>query len=368
MSFLGRALPLGLVSVMAFAAGCSAQPADEAASASEANLDQGDTPPADGPLAPDATFGTNGAVTLTGPSAAISAAKRADGSIGVLGNKGAAGSLTIIKADGSAQADVVLDAMHAISGRVLSHKDGLVVVGSNGRYFVTRVGADGAVDHTFTADPLELTANDAAVTKDGKIVVAGTFGEHAAIVRLNANGTLDTSFAQQGAWLASDDRAAIAKIALGADDSIYALSTGADKNALAHLSNTGKPDTAFGASGIAALPAGALAGAALLSSAAGLQYIGPGADAKIHSFSVDATGAVTEGDAFAGTVIGIGATGVVSAVTDGDACTVHVTEKATAALTANECSSNVSYVALGGGKRALVSNTSAGVSVRVFAN
>ena len=91
MSFLGRALPFVLLAV---AAGCSAQPAEEGAAATESNLDQADTTPADGPLTPDATFGTNGAVTLTGPSAAISAAKRADGSIGVLGNKGSAASLT----------------------------------------------------------------------------------------------------------------------------------------------------------------------------------------------------------------------------------------------------------------------------------
>lgn len=365
MSFLGRGLPFLVLGLgVAFAAGCSAQPADEAASSSEANLDQ-DTPPADGPLAPDATFGKGGSLTLTGPSVSISAAKRADGSIGVLGNKGSAASLTIIKADGSAQADVALDPNHAIAGSVLSHEDGLVVVGSNGRYFVARVGADGAIDHSFTADPLDMSATDAAVTKDGKIIVAGTFSEHAAIVRLNANGTLDTTFAQQGLWLASDDRAAVAKIALGADESIYALTSGADKNQLAHFSASGKLDASFGAT---PLPAGSLAGAALVSGANGIRYIGPGADSKLHSFSVDATGAATEGDAFAGTIIGFGNTGLVSSVTDGDSCTVHVTEKATAALSASECASSVSYVALGGGKRALVSNTASGVSVRVFSN
>jgi hypothetical protein len=359
MSFLGRVLPFVLLAV---AAGCTAQPADEAASASESNLDQADTPPADGPLTPDATFGTNGAITLTGPSAAISAAKRADGSIGVLGNKGSAASLTIIKGDGSAQVDVALDASHAISGRVLTHRDGLVVVGSNGRYFVTRVGADGAIDHAFTADPLDLVASDAAVTKGGKIVVAGSFGEHAAIVRLDANGTLDSTFGEQGVWLASDDRAAAAKIALGADDSIYALTTGADKNQLAHLSASGKADSKFA---VATLPAGAPG--SLVMADTGLRYIGPGSDSKTHAFEIDPAGAVSEGEAFAGTIIGIGTNGLVSAVTEGAACTVHVTERATASLSADECAS-VSYVALGGGKRALISNTASGVSVRVFAN
>ncbi|MFO0742914.1 MAG: delta-60 repeat domain-containing protein [Labilithrix sp.] len=369
MSSLGRAaghvLPLLLLAV---AAGCSARPADEVSSATESNLDEGDTAPGDGPLAPDATFGTNGSLTLPG-SVAISAARRTDGSIGVLGSKGPAAALTIISADGSAQAEVML-APVALDGVVLSHEDGLLVAGvaktdARGRYFVSRIGADGAVDATFTPDPLDLepSAGAAAVTKDGKVLVAGRFSDHAAIVRLNANGSLDASFGDQGLWLASDDRATVTRLTLGADDSIYAVTTGADKTLLAHFSAAGKPDAKFGTKGLATLPNDA-GPSALAFTKSGLRFVSASGVSAI-----DAQGAVTAGESVSGQVIGFGtSTGFVTAITEGDQCTVHVTEKATTNLTAGECASNVSYVALGGGKRALVSNTAEGVSVRVFGN
>lgn len=367
MSFFGRLGGL-LLPLLILSAGCSAQATDEETTATESNLDESDATPPAGPLAPDPSFGTNGALTLTGPKVAISAAKRADGSIGVLGESDSLTMLTLIDAAGSAQADVVLAPDHAVSGVVLPHRDGLVVVGAAkiddlGRYFVSRVGADGAIDPSFTPDPLDLqpSAGAAAVTKDGKLVIAGRFQDHAAIVRLEANGALDASFGDQGLWLASDDRAVVTRLALGADDSIYAVTQGADKTLLAHLSAAGKPDARFGADGVATLPNDA-GPSALAVTKGGIEFI-----SASGAVSVDAHGAVTASEALVGQVIGFGAsTGFVTAVTEGDACTVHVTEEATAALTADECRRDVSYVALGGQKRALVTNTAEGVSVRVF--
>lgn len=384
MLSLGRALtdrllPLLLLSVVA---GCTADSTEDTSSASESNLDEGETAPPEGPLTPDATFGSGGLLALSGPNVAISAAKRADGSIAVLGGRGASASLTIVKADGSAQVDTALVPDHSVSGIVVPHRDGLVVAGvvnldaEHARYFVSRVGADGAVDPTFTPDPLELrpAVGAAAVTKDGKIVIAGTFENHAAIVRLDAKGSLDPSFADHGVWLASDDRAVVTRIALGKDDSIYAVTHGGDKTRLSHLSVSGKADAKFGTEGVAELPlnSGLSSRSALVMAPDGLRYIGPSADAqdpRVHSFPVDARGAVGASEPLTGKIIGFGMMGAISAVTEGDACTVHVA-KATTGLSADECSRSMSYVSLGGQKRAIVYNTNtdgiSGVTLRVF--
>lgn len=394
MSFLARSVTLLAPAALLALAACSS-PADDGSSASEANLDQRgkttqpapikDTPPADGPLTADAAYGTAGTLQLAGASSiAIAAGRRADGSLGVLRNVDGNAALTIVAPDGSAQTDTALVPMNALQfARVHTHGDGLLVVGQipmpdNGaRYFVSRVGADGAVDASFTPDPLDLRPVDSAVTKDGKLLVTGVFSGHAAMVRLDAHGMLDATFADHGLWLGTDAAQAAGRIAIAGDGSIYVVTEAPDALSLLHFSADGRADAKFGASGVAALPAG---GAPTLSlglaaTGKGISFVGPLADAedtKYHLFSIDAAGKVTQGAAVDGAVITPAYGNFVSAVIDGDKCTLHVTEKATTDLTADECSLTPSYVGLGDGKRAVIFNTvTDGVpvtSIRVFGN
>jgi uncharacterized delta-60 repeat protein len=64
---------------------------------------------------------------------------------------------------------------------------------------LTRLNADGSLDTSFTAPPLKGFIEEAVVQTDGKIVIGGNFTEvggvaRTEIARLNADGSLDTSF------------------------------------------------------------------------------------------------------------------------------------------------------------------------------
>ena len=72
---------------------------------------------------------------------------------------------------------------------------------------VTRLNANGILDTTFSGDGKVLTgfgtgisagSNDVRIQSNGKIVVAGIAGGDFALVRYNANGTLDTTFSTNG--------------------------------------------------------------------------------------------------------------------------------------------------------------------------
>lgn len=95
--------------------------------------------------------------------------------------------------------------------------DGKIVVAGNGatdQFIVARYESDGDPDTTFSSDGFTVidfgedseTATSVAIQSDGKVVVGGTStttGEFQdedkfAVARLNADGTLDTTFSQDG--------------------------------------------------------------------------------------------------------------------------------------------------------------------------
>lgn len=97
----------------------------------------------------------------------------------------------------------------AFNAAVVQSDDKIVVCGSDalpsGKWIVRRYGADGSPDTAFNtaaASILPSTGTARAVTidpKTGRIVIVGNVtGPQLAIVRLNANGTPDQSFASTG--------------------------------------------------------------------------------------------------------------------------------------------------------------------------
>ena len=84
----------------------------------------------------------------------------------------------------------------------------IVIVGSN--FFVERLNPDGSPDTSFGSGGIQIepfansaVANAVAIQSNGKIVVAGTEtfsngNTEFAFERLNANGTLDTTFGNGG--------------------------------------------------------------------------------------------------------------------------------------------------------------------------
>ncbi len=82
----------------------------------------------------------------------------------------------------------------------------IVVAGAAGDFAVVRYYSDGTLDESFSGDGIVTTStssssetvNSVAIQPDGKIVVAGNSGSHIALVRYNSIGGLDTSFSGDG--------------------------------------------------------------------------------------------------------------------------------------------------------------------------
>ena len=96
-----------------------------------------------------------------------------------------------------------------LSGIAIQPNGKIIAVGfSSGDFALTRYNVDGSLDTTFSGDGKVTTnfggydtARDIALQSNGKIVVSGqksTVDRDVALARYNANGTLDTSFSDDG--------------------------------------------------------------------------------------------------------------------------------------------------------------------------
>ena len=184
---------------------------------------------ADGTL--DTGFGTGGKVTTAVGSSSIdlvhSVAVQSDGKIVAAGYSGNDFAVVRYNADGT------LDTGFGTGGKVTTavgsnddearsvavQSDGKIVLagysnnGSDWDFAVVRYNADGSLDTGFGAGGVVTTAvgsgdavGDAddsaysvAVQADGKIVASGNGGNYFAVVRYNADGSLDTGFGANGA-------------------------------------------------------------------------------------------------------------------------------------------------------------------------
>ena len=260
---------------------------------------------ADGSL--DTSFDGDGKVTTSFggsfvPETANAVAVQPDGKIIAAGFTGAFGppefALVRYNADGSLDATfdgdgkLITDAGGA-SGNdtayaIALQADGKIVVagyastpasGSLWDMAVVRYNADGSLDTTFDGDGkawinISSATNDiaysVAVQADGKIVAAGisgsaTTGADFAAVRLNANGTLDTGFDTDGKVTtavgptSNFDQAW--SIAIQADGRLVAagyadMSATSDDFALVRYNADGSLDTTFDLDGIVTTPVG----------------------------------------------------------------------------------------------------------------
>ncbi len=116
---------------------------------------------------------------------------------------------------------------------------------------IARLNADGSLDTTFNAGTFPLTPNDVLVQPDGKIIASGfnqsSPFEFGAVVRLNADGSRDTTFA---ASLALISPAGVADIFVQADGKIlvggnFTLVGNTPRTFLARLNADGTVDPAF---------------------------------------------------------------------------------------------------------------------------
>ena len=235
---------------------------------------------ADGSL--DTSFDTDGKVItdIGNDDQANFVVVQTDGKIVVAGYSESAGdydfALVRYNADGS------LDTSFDTDGKVItdvSEYDEVksVVVQTNGKivvagysefggfydFVLVRYNSDGSLDTSFDTDGIVITnigawdqANSVALQTDGKIVVAGNSDGDFALVRYNADGSLDTSFNTDGILIADigavNDSAI--SVTLQSDGKILVAgesgSSGAYVFALARYSTNGLPDLSFDVDGV----------------------------------------------------------------------------------------------------------------------
>jgi uncharacterized delta-60 repeat protein len=121
------------------------------------------------------------------------------------------------------------------------------------RPYLVRLNSDGTLDTSFTQTGTGLSNAVRAISlqSDGKIIAGGSFTDYNGtsqpyLARLNSNGTLDTSFAQTGTGLSSS----VSALSLQSDGKIIAGGSFTDYNGtsrpyLARLNSDGTLDTSF---------------------------------------------------------------------------------------------------------------------------
>jgi uncharacterized delta-60 repeat protein len=162
----------------------------------------------------DRTFDGDGRVTFDGgwqEQGPVAVAVQLDGKLVVVGRSysraSGASRCTIVRFDSTGALDPTFDADEVWACTdVAVQGDGKIVVGGGA---VARLNADGTLDASFSGDGIasayddfSLSVSAVAIQADGKIVAVGTSdaegeGGIAAIVRFNADGTIDRSFAVQ---------------------------------------------------------------------------------------------------------------------------------------------------------------------------
>ena len=172
----------------------------------------------------DPTFSEDGKqTTFLGSGFGLSGvALQPDGKIVAVGVAGGSDNFTVVRyqTDGSLDTSFSGDGMQIVgfggmfSGSVAQlalQPDGkIVAVGSSGEtgydFAVARLNADGSLDTSFSGDGKETTdfgsggelAYDVALQPDSKIVVSGVSNFDFALARYNSDGSLDTSFSGDG--------------------------------------------------------------------------------------------------------------------------------------------------------------------------
>ena len=138
--------------------------------------------------------------------------------------------------------------------------DGRFLLGgtAHGDFVVLRYSSSGRLDSAFGTGGvgrMALAGVDQAhamtVQADGKILVAGQAGGSAAVVRFNANGSIDTGFGDEGKVILAGTMP-IARAVAVKDGSILLAGELGDSAMVWRLTETGAVDEGFGTAGMAA--------------------------------------------------------------------------------------------------------------------
>lgn len=239
----------------------------------------------------DPTFGGDGTVSIDAPGGGVAnaVAVQADGKIVVAGGSSYGANnprfvLARFKADGTLDRTFAGDgtvttdfrrgggeaALGAVQpdgkivavGYVGAHRDYGLSSGRNPRLALARYDVDGTLDPSFGGDGKVTTdlfdgarsyteaANGLVIQADGRIVVAGQAGAAgAALVRYNADGTLDDGFGTAGSVLVHDRNSRFQSVAIDPTGRIVAVGRTEVGFAVARYLADGTTDTSFAQDG-----------------------------------------------------------------------------------------------------------------------
>ena len=221
---------------------------------------------------PDSAFGNNGIVgTPVGnlDDFAYSVAIQADDKIVVAGVVGG-GGFAVVRYNPNGSLDTtfngtgkVITPINASSyaRSVAIQADGKIVVAgdsydsSAGGFTLVRYNTNGSLDTSFDNDGIVTTevrnafslASAVAIQADGKIVAAGNSSGGLSLVRYNANGSLDTTFNGTGIVITPGNGAL--SVVIQADGKILTISGFSSGGRLVRYNANGTPDTSFGSTG-----------------------------------------------------------------------------------------------------------------------
>jgi uncharacterized delta-60 repeat protein len=242
----------------------------------------------------DVSFGTGGRVVTLGVIQASKVAVQPDGKIIVVGHGSLAGTGTgfaVVRYNPNGS----LDTSFGESGKVITSFSGgyanpsavmlqpdgkIVVAGDHYRtasgsdeFALVRYNADGSLDSGFGVGgkvihtiPTRPYLHDAVLQPDGRIVVVGHFSSAnqrvTVIVRYNANGSVDTSFAANGIFTSPYTFFGGNGIAIQRDGKIVSIGSARISDtsygfAVLRLNPNGAPDSNFGTNGRVITPIGA---------------------------------------------------------------------------------------------------------------
>lgn len=233
----------------------------------------------------DTSFGNNGIVTtaIAGDyNSGEAAVVQPDGKIVIAGQAGDAFTFKVAVA--RYNPDGTLDGSFGNSGTLVIpvgparsyaravglQNDGKIVVGAytyddvEGDFAVVRLNADGTLDNTFGSNGITIVnagshevVDAMTITDDGKIILAGNDFDNFLAARFNTDGSLDTAFGVNG-WITSvftNSAGQVKDIAFQDDGKIILggfaadLSTGRHKIAAARFNPDGSVDPTFGNAG-----------------------------------------------------------------------------------------------------------------------
>ena len=191
-------------------------------------------------------------------------AQQQDGKIivgGSFANVGGAPRLNIARISANGSNDATFNPGSGANSPVYAvavQPDGKMVIGGNFTTYngapanrIARVNADGTIDATFaTGSAMNLAVESIAIQTDGKIIASGAFTTYNGatvnrFVRLNTNGTLDTTFTTGTGINGSAKSIAFqadGKILMGGQFTTY---NGTARNRIARLNTDGTLDTTF---------------------------------------------------------------------------------------------------------------------------